>query len=111
VLPITYALADDAIWSVIDRKPKVRDVPARVAWLRREPRAGICVDVYHEDWAKLAWVQLIGEVDVLELDDGPAGLEALLDKYPQYGDEPPQGPLLRLDVERGMSWRAGDHLG
>ena len=111
VLPITYAVAEEAIWSVIDRKPKISDVPARVEWLRREPRAGICVDVYHEDWTKLAWVQLIGEVEVLELDAGPAGLEALLDKYPQYREEPPQGPLLRLGVERGMSWRAGDHLG
>jgi PPOX class probable F420-dependent enzyme len=111
VLPITYALAQDAIWSVIDRKPKVQDVPARVEWLRREPRAGICVDVYHEDWTKLAWVQLIGEVDVLELDEDGAGLEALLDKYPQYHEEAPQGPLLRLSVERGMSWRAGDQLG
>src|SRR3954447_25706251 len=88
VLPITYALADEAIWSVIDRKPKVRDVPARVAWLRREPRAGICVDVYHEDWTKLAWVQLIGEVEVLDLEAGPVGEEALLGKYPQYGEDP-----------------------
>jgi hypothetical protein len=32
-------------------------------------------------------------------------------KYPQYREEPPQGPLLRLQVERAMSWRAGDHLG
>src|SRR5215212_4023970 len=104
VLPITYAIAGDAIWHVIDHKPKVKDVPARVDWLRREPRAGICVDVYHEDWTKLAWVQLIGEVGVLELEEDGAGLEALLDKYPQYRDETPQGPLLRLDVERAMSW-------
>jgi hypothetical protein len=82
-----------------------------VRWLRREPRAGICVDVYDEDWSKLAWVQLIGEVEVLELEAGEAGLRALVDKYVPYEDEPPQGPLLRLEVERSMSWRAGDHLG
>ena len=111
VLPITYALADGVIWNVIDHKPKVQDVPARVEWLRREPRAGICVDVYHEDWSKLAWVQLIGEVDVLDLAEDGVGLEALIEKYPQYREEPPQGPLLRLQVERAMSWRAGDHLG
>ena len=111
VLPVTYALAEGAIWTAIDRKPKLRDIPARVRWLRREPRAGICVDVYDEDWSKLAWVQLIGEVEVLELEAGEAGLRALVDKYAPYEDEPPQGPLLRLEVERSMSWRAGDHLG
>jgi PPOX class probable F420-dependent enzyme len=111
VLPVTYALADGAVWSAIDRKPKVKDVPARVEWLRREPRAGLCVDVYDDDWSKLAWVQLVGEVDVLDLDDGPAGLDALVDKYAPYADEPPQGPLLRLEVERSMSWRAADHFG
>ena len=111
VLPVTYALAEGAIWTAIDLKPKLRDIPARVAWLRREPRVGLCVDVYHEDWTKLAWVQLIGEIEVLESEAGETGLEALVDKYAPYEDQPPPGPLLRLEVERAMSWRAGDHLG
>jgi hypothetical protein len=35
-------------------------------------------------------------------------LTALTAKYPQYESSPPPGPLLRLDVERALCWRAGD---
>ena len=46
---------------------------------------------------------------MLELAQGPAGIEALRRKYSQYTDEPPPGPLLRLTVERARSWRAADY--
>jgi hypothetical protein len=47
-------------------------------------------------------------VEVLATADGPAGLEALRDKYEPYRSEPPPGPLLRLAVERALCWRAAD---
>lgn len=109
VLPVTFALADDSAWSAIDAKPKRTAEPARVRWLRRRPEAALCVDVYDDDWSRLAWVQLLGRVAVLELGDGAAGLEALTAKYPQYRDQPPPGPLLRLEVERALAWRAANH--
>jgi PPOX class probable F420-dependent enzyme len=108
VLPITFALADDAVWSAIDSKPKRSAEPARVRWLRRRPRAALVIDRYDDDWERLAWVQLLGTVEILALDSGPAGLEALTAKYPQYRAEPPPGPLLRLEVERTLHWRAAD---
>jgi PPOX class probable F420-dependent enzyme len=110
VLPVTFALAGDAAWSAIDAKPKRSAEPARVRWLRRRPEAALCVDIYDDDWARLAWVQLLGRVEVLELGDGATGLEALTAKYPQYREQPPPGPLLRLAVERALEWRAADHL-
>jgi PPOX class probable F420-dependent enzyme len=110
VLPVTFALAGDAAWSAIDAKPKRTAEPARVRWLRRRPEAALCIDVYDDDWTGLAWVQLLGRVEVLELDQGIAGLEALTAKYPQYRDQTPPGPLLRLEVERALSWRAADHV-
>jgi PPOX class probable F420-dependent enzyme len=106
VLPITFAVADDAVWSAIDSKPKRTPEPARVRWLRRRPEAALVVDAYHDDWSALAWVQLLGTVEVIEIDAGPAGAEALTAKYPQYRSDPPPGPLLRLGVERALSWRA-----
>ncbi|MDX6580877.1 MAG: hypothetical protein QOI10_61 [Solirubrobacterales bacterium] len=109
VLPITFAVAKDAVWSAIDAKPKRTAEPARVAFLRRNPRAALCVDVYDDDWSQLAWVQLLGSVDVLDLEAGDVGLEALVNRYAPYRDQPPPGPLLRLEVERALSWRAADH--
>jgi PPOX class probable F420-dependent enzyme len=106
VLPVTYAVAQGSVWSAIDDKPKRSAEPARVRYLRRRPQAGLCVDVYDDDWTRLAWVQLAGRVDVLGLAEGAAGLAALTEKYDQYRDRRPPGPLLRLAVERALCWRA-----
>jgi PPOX class probable F420-dependent enzyme len=106
VLPVTFALADGAIWSAIDRKPKRAAEPARVRWLRRRPEAALCVDRYDDDWSRLAWVQLLGRVEVLDLAAARPGIEALTARYPQYRVEPPPGPVLRLEVERALHWRA-----
>jgi PPOX class probable F420-dependent enzyme len=108
VLPVTFALAEGAIWSAIDEKPKRTPEPARVRWLRRRPEAALCVDVYDDDWSKLAWVQLLGRVSVLEVEQAADGLDALVAKYDPYADRRPPGPLLRLSVGRALHWRAGD---
>jgi PPOX class probable F420-dependent enzyme len=109
VLPVTYALAEGAVWSAIDAKPKRMAEPARVRWLRRRPGAALCVDRYSDDWDELAWVQLLGRVEVIAIEDGPAGLAALSQRYSPYRESPPPGPLLRLSVERALCWRAADH--
>ena len=106
VLPVTFAVTDGAVWSAIDHKPKRTGEPARVRWLRRRPEAALCVDHYDDDWTRLAWVQLLGRIDVLDATDVRPGLDALAAKYPQYGADPPPGPVLRLEVERALSWRA-----
>jgi PPOX class probable F420-dependent enzyme len=108
VLPVTFAVTDGAVWSAIDEKPKRVPEPARVRWLRRRPEAALCIDVYSDDWDRLAWVQLLGRVEILELDQGAAGLDALVAKYQPYRDRRPPGPLLRLEVERALEWRAAD---
>ncbi len=108
-LPVTFAVAEDSVWSAIDDKPKRSAEPARLRYLRRRPEAALCVDVYDDDWTRLAWVQLIGRVDVLPLAEGRAGLEALTAKYAPYREQAPPGPLLRLEIERVLHWRAADH--
>jgi PPOX class probable F420-dependent enzyme len=108
VLPVTFAVHDGAVWSAIDEKPKRSAHPARVRWLRRRPEAALLVDVYDEDWTKLAWVQLLGTVDVLPAAAHPAAVDALANKYPAYGTRHPPGPLLKLTIERAVHWRALD---
>jgi PPOX class probable F420-dependent enzyme len=108
VLPVTYALADGAVWTAIDDKPKRAAEPARVRYLRRRPEAALCIDRYEDDWSRLAWVQLLGRVEVVSLESGAAGLEALAARYAPYRERRPPGPLLRLDVDRALHWRA-DH--
>ena len=106
VLPVTYALAEGAVWSAIDEKPKRAAEPARVRYLRRRPQAALCVDRYSGDWSQLAWVQLLGRVEILPAAEGAAALEALAARYEPYRERTPPGPLLRLSVERSLCWRA-----
>jgi PPOX class probable F420-dependent enzyme len=108
VLPITFALVGGAIWSAVDEKPKRRrgGELARVRWLRERPAAAVTVDRYDEDWTRLAWVQLLGAIAVVDRTGHDEALAALAARYPQYARRPPPGPLLRLQPERCVCWRA-----
>jgi PPOX class probable F420-dependent enzyme len=111
VLPVTFAVAEGRIWSAIDRKPKRSEEPARLRFLRRDPRAALTVDRYSDDWDQLAWVQVLGRVAIVEVDQGRAGLEALSAKYEPYREQAPPGPLLALEPQRYLWWRAADPEG
>jgi PPOX class probable F420-dependent enzyme len=106
VLPVTFAVAGGRIWSAIDRKPKSTPEPARLRFLRTDPRAALTVDRYADDWDRLAWVQVLGEVEIVEVADAPDGLAALVAKYAPYREDSPPGPLLSLRPERFLHWRA-----
>jgi PPOX class probable F420-dependent enzyme len=108
VLPVTFAVAEGRIWSAIDQKPKRAAEPARLRFLRRDARAALTVDRYSDDWDQLAWVQALGRVEILDVTAGGAGLGALREKYEQYREEAPPGPLLALQPVRYLWWRAAD---
>jgi PPOX class probable F420-dependent enzyme len=108
VLPITYALLGDEIWSAIDEKPKraTGEELARVRFLRRDPRAALTVDRYSDDWDELAWVQVLGSVRIVGTGEGGEALAALAEKYLPYRESAPPGPLLALRPHRCLCWRA-----
>jgi PPOX class probable F420-dependent enzyme len=112
VMPVTFAIAEGTVWSAVDRKPK-RDPgrePARVRFLRRDPRAALTVDRYADDWDRLAWVQVLGDVRIVAVDEpeAAAAVASLAARYEQYRDTPPPGPVLGLEPARCLWWRARD---
>jgi PPOX class probable F420-dependent enzyme len=113
VLPVTFALFEDAVWSAVDDKPKRRPGAelARVRRLRACPRSSLTVDRYEEDWGRLEWVQLVGSTEVLEAAGHEAALAALAERYAPYRERAPRGPLLRLVPERARCWRAAGEPG
>jgi PPOX class probable F420-dependent enzyme len=111
VLPVTFALAGGWVWTAIDHKPKRSAEPARVRRLRRRPQATLLVDRYHDDWSRLAWVELRGRVDVLDAAAARQGLDALQARYEQYAGARPAGPVLRLEPRASACWRAADGPG
>ncbi|MGH2963482.1 MAG: TIGR03668 family PPOX class F420-dependent oxidoreductase [Solirubrobacterales bacterium] len=112
VLPVTFAVAEGGIWTAVDRKPK-RDPsrePARVRFVRRDPRASLTVDRYSDDWEELAWVQVLGEVRIIDAGEPNAAsaIASLSSKYEPYRNSPPPGPVLGLEPARCLWWHARD---
>jgi PPOX class probable F420-dependent enzyme len=108
LVPIVFALDGDTLYSAVDRKPKRSQVLRRIENARARPDVTILVDHYEDDWSRLWWVRLRGRARLL--DDGEErdrALALLTEKYPQYRDEPPDGPVLAVDVTETRSWAAG----
>ena len=106
VLPVTFVLHGGALFSAIDDKPKQAGEPARIRFLQRRPEAALTVDRYEDDWSTLAWVQVLGRVEILPVTAEPEAVEALRSKYPQYRTRSPSGPLLKLVPGRALCWSA-----
>lgn len=109
LVPVCYALVEDAIVIAIDEKPKSTTDLARVRDIRRDPRVTLIVDRYDdEDWSRLAWVRVDATAEVLATgSEWPEGLTALRARYPQYATMALESlPLLRLTPTRVAAWRA-----
>jgi PPOX class probable F420-dependent enzyme len=110
VLPVTFAFTHggEVVTAVDVHKPKRVPVArlARLRWLSARPRAALTVDHYEDDWSRLAWVQAIGSVSILDAADAPDALAALVARYSPYRERPPAGPVISLAPDRLLWWRA-----
>jgi len=107
LVPVVFVLEGETLYSPVDRKPKRSQTLRRIENARARPDVTILVDHYEEDWDRLWWIRLRGRARVLE--DGEErdrALALLRDKYPQYRDEPPDGPVLAVDIAEVREWRA-----
>jgi PPOX class probable F420-dependent enzyme len=107
LVPFCFALIGDRIVSVVDAKPKRTQQLRRLANIRAQPRVSVLVDEYDEDWGRLWWVRADGTARVVE--GGPEREEAvaaLTAKYPQYREQPPEGPVVEVTVDRWRGWSA-----
>ena len=106
LVPVVFVLVGETVWTAVDAKPKTTTALRRLDNVRAHPAVSLLVDHYADDWATLWWVRADGVATVLDVDEGRAGLDALTAKYPQYQENPPPGPVLRVDVTRWVSWSA-----
>jgi len=110
LVPIVFAVDGDTLYSAVDRKPKRSQTLRRIENARVRPDVTILVDHYSADWSALWWIRLRGRARVL--DDGEErerALALLQEKYPQYRDEPPDGPVLAVDVNEVRDWSASGY--
>jgi PPOX class probable F420-dependent enzyme len=105
LVPIVFALDGDTLYSAVDRKPKRSTKLRRIENARVRPDVTVLVDHYEDDWSRLWWIRLRGRARVLdEGEERERALELLVEKYPQYRREPPEGPVLAVDVTDVRTW-------
>jgi PPOX class probable F420-dependent enzyme len=111
LVPIVFALSSntgDTIYSAVDAKPKRSKALRRLANVATNPRVAVMVDHYDNDWNALWWVRADGIARILDAGspEGRAGIALLVARYAQYRENPPNGPVLAIDVARWSSWSA-----
>jgi PPOX class probable F420-dependent enzyme len=107
LVPVTFALDGDVIYSAVDAKPKTTTRLARLRNIAAEPRVAVLADHYEADWDRLWWARADGTATVLAGATAMAAPLALLARrYPQYRTRPPGGPVIRIQVDRWTGWAA-----
>lgn len=105
IVPVTFALSGDFVVTMVDHKPKTTTRLQRITNIGHNPRASLLVDHYGEDWDALWWVRVDGLAEIHDRDGvWEAAREALVSKYAQYRERPPEGPAIAIAVERVSSW-------
>jgi PPOX class probable F420-dependent enzyme len=108
IVPITFALVEDAIVHAVDHKPKRTRALRRLANIAANPVVSVLADHYAEDWGALWWVRADGRARIVEADssEGARAVAALVARYAPYAQRPPEGPVVVVDVERWSGWSA-----
>ena len=110
-MPLCYARDGDQLYFVIDEKPKaVGKTLKRMRNIAENPDVALVVDVYDEDWTRLAWVIVEGRAVVLTGgEEFSQAVDLLTAKYPQYrtmGLDRHAGAVIAIAPERLLAWRA-----
>jgi len=114
LVPLVFALRGDEIVTAIDWKPKQPGRVKRLDNIAVHPEVCLLVDAYDEDWDRLWWVRVDGTARVVQpdasekdaQDEYAAAIELLGQKYAQYRQRPPGGPVIVISVRRRHGWRA-----
>ncbi len=113
LVPITFAAdlggagdgQDLRLYFAVDAKPKSSTRLRRLENIRHHPAVCLLADHYDADWQQLWWVRADGAARILTQDDDRATPISLLTaKYPQYAQQPPQGPVVEITVTRWTGW-------
>lgn len=108
VVPVCYALTNEALYITIDEKPKREPVTKlkRLRNIGENATVAIVFDRYDEDWSRLAWVMLHGRAEILDNGKEHDDAQALLrDRYRQLATmQIASYPVIAIRIERVQSW-------
>lgn len=101
----TFAVDGDTIYTAVDQKPKSTTALKRLRNVGENPWVTMLADHYTDDWEMLWWVRADGRAAILaDRRQMAAPLRLLADRYWQYRQAPPTGPVLAVTVQRWSGW-------
>jgi PPOX class probable F420-dependent enzyme len=107
LVPVTFAVDGDNIYTAVDAKPKSTTDLQRLRNLRANPAVAVLADHYVDDWSLLWWARADGEATILrETAALSLPIRLLAERYQQYRDRPPAGPVIVIAVHRWSGWAA-----
>jgi PPOX class probable F420-dependent enzyme len=107
LVPVTFAIDGDMIYTAIDAKPKSTRQLRRLSNIGVNPKVCLLADHYADDWSALWWVRADGSAVIVSDAAGmTAPLRLLTRRYRQYEVDPPLGPVIAIRVSRWTGWSA-----
>jgi PPOX class probable F420-dependent enzyme len=105
LVPVTFAVDGDLIYTAVDYKPKKSTNLRRLRNVRENPRVALLADHYDDDWNQLWWVRIDGWASVVEDEQGLRDpIDVLCERYQQYQDRRPDGPVIVIQADRWKGW-------
>ena len=108
VIPFCYVFDGEAIYSVLDAKPKTAPLRQlrRVRNILANPNVSVVIDHYEEDWLRLHYVLISGVATLLDSgDEWSEAITMLREKYPQYRQMGlDESPVIKITPERFSPW-------
>jgi PPOX class probable F420-dependent enzyme len=107
VVVVTFAVDGDMVYTAVDQKPKSGTALKRLRNVAENPGVTVLADRYSDDWDTLWWVRADGRAAILtDQRQMATPLRLLADRYWQYRQAPPTGPVLAMTVQRWSGWAA-----
>jgi PPOX class probable F420-dependent enzyme len=106
LVPATFAVLGDTVVIAVDHKPKRHSNLKRLRNIEENPVVSLLVDHFDDDWSHLWWARADGEAHVLENQLAQELVDALVDKYDQYREHRPAGPVISIHINRWSGWSA-----
>ena len=102
LVPVTFALDGDVLWTATDGKPKRPGPLARHRNIAADPRVSLLVQHFDEDWSQLWWVRADGLAGIVA--DPARAFTALRAKYPQYEQVALGQPVIEVRITGWHGW-------
>jgi PPOX class probable F420-dependent enzyme len=105
LVPIVFVSDGDTLYFAVDAKPKRTQNLQRLRNITANPSVSVLVDHYEDDWTRLWWVRADGVARVVT-DEAQArrATDLLVEKYVQYRNARPEGPVVAVQIDRITGW-------